>query len=404
MIDVLARARRTRGCTRTTRSSTSSAPALPLLRDRDRGHGLGHREPDHHRVGRHRDAGARVAEREVGDDVPAVRHVELRADLGAVGDPLFEHLDRRACELLHDSPTVRGVQRRVRFTRARVPESQETRRRWPRRRSTADGAAPAAGAQPIRRRIRPAGRRSCASTAGGRQEVGDGGHRHHPHGLRVAHLIGNLKLFLSKEEINLYGEALRDMPGHLLPRTVLLWMIRIGLIARVRVPHPLRVRPHAASTARPGPAPVPVEARLRRRRLRVAHDALDRHHRRAVPHLPPAGSHVGQREPRVRPRRSVQQPRVQPAAAGRRDRLHRRDDRARRSTCTTAPGRCSRASASTTRATTSCAGAFAQGFAALDPRRQPQLPDRGAARTGSSSQCPHTEPDDRAVRRRSRDA
>jgi succinate dehydrogenase / fumarate reductase cytochrome b subunit len=47
----------------------------------------------------------------------------------------------------------------------------------------------------------------------------------------LVHLIGNIKLFLSKEEINLYGEALRDMPGHLLPRTWLLWFFRIGLIA-----------------------------------------------------------------------------------------------------------------------------------------------------------------------------
>ena len=47
----------------------------------------------------------------------------------------------------------------------------------------------------------------------------------------LVHLIGNIKLFLSKEEINLYGEALRDMPGHLLPRTWLLWSIRAGLIA-----------------------------------------------------------------------------------------------------------------------------------------------------------------------------
>ena len=47
----------------------------------------------------------------------------------------------------------------------------------------------------------------------------------------LVHLIGNIKLFLSKEEINLYGEALRDMPGHLLPRTWLLWGVRIGLIA-----------------------------------------------------------------------------------------------------------------------------------------------------------------------------
>src|SRR3954469_6258424 len=49
-------------------------------------------------------------------------------------------------------------------------------------------------------------------------------------GFVVAHLIGNLKLYLSKEEINLYGEALRNMPGALLPRTVLLWTLRIGLI------------------------------------------------------------------------------------------------------------------------------------------------------------------------------
>jgi succinate dehydrogenase / fumarate reductase, cytochrome b subunit len=49
-------------------------------------------------------------------------------------------------------------------------------------------------------------------------------------GFIVAHLIGNLKFYLSKEEINLYGEALRDMPGHLLPRTFLLWTIRSVLI------------------------------------------------------------------------------------------------------------------------------------------------------------------------------
>ena len=50
-------------------------------------------------------------------------------------------------------------------------------------------------------------------------------------GFVLAHLIGNLKLYLSKEEINLYGEALRDMPGHLLPAHVLAVALRIGLIA-----------------------------------------------------------------------------------------------------------------------------------------------------------------------------
>ena len=48
-------------------------------------------------------------------------------------------------------------------------------------------------------------------------------------GFVLVHMLGNLKLYLSKEELNLYGEALRDMPGHLLPRTFLLWTIRTTL-------------------------------------------------------------------------------------------------------------------------------------------------------------------------------
>jgi succinate dehydrogenase / fumarate reductase, cytochrome b subunit len=50
-------------------------------------------------------------------------------------------------------------------------------------------------------------------------------------GFVVTHMIGNLKVYLSREEINLYGEALRDIPGHLLPRTVFLWTIRLVLVA-----------------------------------------------------------------------------------------------------------------------------------------------------------------------------
>ncbi|MDZ4825682.1 MAG: succinate dehydrogenase cytochrome b subunit [Actinomycetota bacterium] len=49
-------------------------------------------------------------------------------------------------------------------------------------------------------------------------------------GFVLFHMIGNLKLFLSREELNLYGEALRDLGGHLVPRTFLLWLLRIGLI------------------------------------------------------------------------------------------------------------------------------------------------------------------------------
>ncbi len=49
-------------------------------------------------------------------------------------------------------------------------------------------------------------------------------------GFVLTHMIGNLKVYLSREEINLYGEALRDIPGHLLPRTVFLWAVRLMLI------------------------------------------------------------------------------------------------------------------------------------------------------------------------------
>lgn len=47
----------------------------------------------------------------------------------------------------------------------------------------------------------------------------------------IAHMVGNLKIFISAEEINAYGEALRDLGGDLFPRTSLLWIMRIGLIA-----------------------------------------------------------------------------------------------------------------------------------------------------------------------------
>ncbi|MEZ5170975.1 MAG: succinate dehydrogenase cytochrome b subunit [Acidimicrobiia bacterium] len=50
-------------------------------------------------------------------------------------------------------------------------------------------------------------------------------------GFVLVHMIGNLKVFLGPDEINLYGESLRDLGGHLVPRTSLLWILRIGLVA-----------------------------------------------------------------------------------------------------------------------------------------------------------------------------
>ena len=50
-------------------------------------------------------------------------------------------------------------------------------------------------------------------------------------GYILAHMLGNLKVYLGPEEIDAYGEALRDLGGHLVPRTNLLWLMRIGLTA-----------------------------------------------------------------------------------------------------------------------------------------------------------------------------
>ena len=50
-------------------------------------------------------------------------------------------------------------------------------------------------------------------------------------GFIIFHLYGNLKVYLGPEEINEYGEALRDLGGQLVPRTQLLWVLRIGLLA-----------------------------------------------------------------------------------------------------------------------------------------------------------------------------
>jgi succinate dehydrogenase / fumarate reductase cytochrome b subunit len=49
-------------------------------------------------------------------------------------------------------------------------------------------------------------------------------------GYVVAHAIGNLKMYLGPEDINHYGEFLRELLVPILPRTVTLWLLRIGLL------------------------------------------------------------------------------------------------------------------------------------------------------------------------------
>jgi succinate dehydrogenase / fumarate reductase cytochrome b subunit len=49
-------------------------------------------------------------------------------------------------------------------------------------------------------------------------------------GYVVAHMIGNLKMYFGPEEIDHYGEWLRELLVPALPRTVFLWLMRLVLI------------------------------------------------------------------------------------------------------------------------------------------------------------------------------
>jgi succinate dehydrogenase / fumarate reductase, cytochrome b subunit len=50
-------------------------------------------------------------------------------------------------------------------------------------------------------------------------------------GFVLFHMVGNLKMYLGIEDINHYGEFLREILVPFLPRTVFLWIMRTGLIA-----------------------------------------------------------------------------------------------------------------------------------------------------------------------------
>jgi succinate dehydrogenase / fumarate reductase cytochrome b subunit len=54
-------------------------------------------------------------------------------------------------------------------------------------------------------------------------------------GFVLAHMIGNLKMYLGPAELDRYGEFLRELLVPLLPRTVTLWLIRSVLIVAFAV-------------------------------------------------------------------------------------------------------------------------------------------------------------------------
>ena len=52
-------------------------------------------------------------------------------------------------------------------------------------------------------------------------------------GYVLAHLIGNLKMYLGPADYNHYAEFLRELLVPLAPRTVVLWILRVGLLGAV---------------------------------------------------------------------------------------------------------------------------------------------------------------------------
>ncbi len=54
-------------------------------------------------------------------------------------------------------------------------------------------------------------------------------------GFVLGHMVGNLKVYMGAEDMNHYGEFLRELLVPLLPRSVLLWLVRFVLIGALVV-------------------------------------------------------------------------------------------------------------------------------------------------------------------------
>jgi succinate dehydrogenase / fumarate reductase cytochrome b subunit len=52
-------------------------------------------------------------------------------------------------------------------------------------------------------------------------------------GFVLAHMVGNLKMYLGPSHLNDYAEFLRNLLVPILPRTIALWLMRLGLIGAV---------------------------------------------------------------------------------------------------------------------------------------------------------------------------
>ena len=184
-------------------------------------------------------------------------------------------------------------------------------------------------------------------------------------GFVFVHVVGNLKVYLGAEDFNHYGEFLRELLVPFLPRTVFLWLLRIGLIVA------FVFHIHSAYTL------TRMNRRARGRRLRAgrattqAANSASRTMRWTgvivglflIFHL--ADLTWGTANPDF-VRGDVYRNFVATLRAARRSRSSTSSPTSpSASTCSTAPGRCSRASGSTTPAGTRGGAASPSGFAGV---------------------------------------
>ena len=125
-------------------------------------------------------------------------------------------------------------------------------------------------------------------------------------GYVLAHMIGNLKMFLGPADLDHYAEFLRELlvPIAAANRRAVDPAHRPDRCGRAA--HPRRVQPDRDQP--PGAVgQVPERARLPGGQLRQPHHALDGNHRAAVRAVAPRRLHVGMGQSRLRARRRLSQ-------------------------------------------------------------------------------------------------
>ena len=210
-------------------------------------------------------------------------------------------------------------------------------------------------------------------------------------GFVFAHMVGNLKMYLGPADFNHYGEFLRELLVPILPRTVALWLLRIGLIVAFVLPHPLRPTSLTVMNrkARPAKYQSPrdyIAANFAARTMRWTGIIVLLF---LLFHLADLTWGLNAVNPELRPGRGVPEPGRQPRALAGRHHLHRRQPGPRLPPVPRRAGASSRPSGSNSprfNPAQPAARGFAAGFAIAGGRHQHQLPDHGPRRRRSAAE------------------